>query len=160
MPTNDLRDLRIIYADDNLHMHKIVKTILRTMGIEQVRYCTGPEDALKEIQDFRPDLLITDWEMEPFDGLELVRRIRGSADPCTAGLPVILLTAHTNRKVIAHAQKAGVNEILAKPISVKLLHSRLVRITEKFGRRDPGGEASPGPAEPGADVAEASGTDG
>ncbi len=160
MPTTDLRDLRIIYADDNPHMHKIVKTILWTMDIEQVRYCTGPEGALKEIQDFRPDLLITDWEMEPFDGLELVGRIRRSEDPNTARLPVILLTAHTSKKVIVQAQKAGVDEILAKPISVKLLHSRLIRIIETLGRRDMAGEASPSPAEPGADLTENSQIDG
>lgn len=127
----DFSQLRVLYVDDNEHMRHIVKAILRAMRIGETCLCGSVQEALDQVKSFEPDLVITDWEMTPLDGLELVRCLRDSEqshDPC---VPIILLSAHTQYDLIVEALEAGVNEILAKPVSPNALHARLVSLTEK-----------------------------
>ncbi len=131
MPKYNLEVLNILVVDDNRHMHSIVKAILNSMRIKNIRFCDNAAGAFSEMKQWMPDIIITDWKMEPLDGLDFVRLIRKGQDSPNPYLPIIMLTGYTELERVTEARDAGVTEILAKPISVEALHSRIVNIIEK-----------------------------
>ena len=112
-------------------MRALVKAMLNALGMKDVRDYANGKQALDAIQDFTPDLIITDWMMSPVDGLEYTRFIRGDVDSPDIFTPVILMTGHTEKWRIITARDAGVNELLAKPISAKTLYDRILAVIEK-----------------------------
>lgn len=130
MPGYNLEVLNVLVVDDNRHMHSIVKAILNAMRIKNIRFCDDAADAFLEMRQWMPDIIITDWKMEPLDGLDFVRLIRKGQDSPNPYVPIILLTGYTEAERITEARDAGVTEILAKPISIEALHSRIVSIIE------------------------------
>lgn len=131
MPGYNLEVLNVLVVDDNRHMHSIVKAILNAMRIKNIRFCDDAADAFLEMRQWMPDIIITDRKMEPLDGLDFVRLIRKGQDSPNPYVPIILLTGYTELERITEARDAGVTEILAKPISIEALHSRIVSIIEK-----------------------------
>ncbi len=130
MQNYNLEVLNILVVDDNRQMHSIVKAILNAMRIKNIRFCDNAADAFVEMKQWMPDIIITDWKMEPLDGLDFVRLIRKGQDSPNPYLPIILLTGYTELERVVEGRDAGVTEILAKPISVKALHSRILNIIE------------------------------
>ena len=130
MANFSLEALSILVVDDNKHMHMVIKAILNSMRIKNIRFSDNAADAFIEMRQWHPDIVITDWAMEPLDGLDFVRLIRKGADSPNPYVPIILLTGHTEMHRVLEARDSGVNEILAKPISIKSLYSRLVSIIE------------------------------
>ena len=131
MSDHDLEVLNVLVVDDDRYMHSIVKSILNAMRIKNIRFCDNAADALLEMRQKMPDIVITDWKMEPLNGLDFVRQIRkgeGGPDPY---VPTILLTGYTEHHRVTEARDAGVTEILAKPISIEKLHSRIVNIIDR-----------------------------
>jgi CheY-like chemotaxis protein len=122
--------LKILVVDDNPHMRKLVVTILQALGTSQIFEATDGEQAWKLLKDANPDVLITDWMMEPLNGLELTRQLRTSAQSPNPFIPVIMLTGNTHIDHVRQARDAGVNEFLAKPVSVKAILTRLLAVIE------------------------------
>lgn len=122
--------LNIMLVDDNSSMRSLVKQILNAFGIKNILECSDGSDALQELRGFPADLIITDWMMEPVDGLDLARLIRTAADSPNPYVPVIMLTGHTERHRVEEARDAGVTEFLAKPISAAAVYQRLVQIID------------------------------
>ncbi len=87
MSDYNLDNLNILVVDDNRHMHAILRAILNAMRIKHIRYCDDPADAFSEMRDAAPDLIITDWKMEPLDGLDFVRLVRTAQDRFQPGPP-------------------------------------------------------------------------
>ena len=127
----DIRSLEILVVDDNKHMGVIIKTILNALGVRNVVCATDGAEALKELKIFNPDIIITDWEMNPLDGLDFVRFVRTGEDSADPYVPIIMLTEHTESRRVKEAQDVGVNEFLAKPISAMSLYSRIQAIIER-----------------------------
>jgi len=73
---------------------------------------------------------VLDWVMEGMSGVELVRMIRSNPQAPNSFVPVIMLTGHTSLEHVNEARDAGVNEFIAKPVSVKTMMSRLVSVIE------------------------------
>jgi CheY-like chemotaxis protein len=109
--------LRVLVVDDNVHMIKIVKTILRGFGIKEFKEARDAADAFKHLRESRIDLVIVDYQMELLDGVEFVRLVRSGQDIPDPFLPVIMLSAHSERSRIISARDAGVTEFCAKPVS-------------------------------------------
>ena len=126
-----LEVLSVLVVDDNKHMHMVVKAILNSMRIKNIRFSDNAADAFLEMRNWHPDVVITDWAMEPLDGLDFVRLVRKGADSPNPYIPIILLTGHTEMHRVLEARDSGVSEILAKPISIKSLYSRIVSIIEQ-----------------------------
>ncbi|MBT6093566.1 MAG: response regulator [Rhodospirillaceae bacterium] len=131
MEAYDLSHLNVLVAEDNLHMRFVIKTILKGMGIRALREAADGSDALKVLQTFPADVMISDWLMEPLDGLELTRMIRTASDSRNPYLPVILLTGYTEIARVKEARDAGITEFLAKPMSAQNIYHRLVQIIER-----------------------------
>ncbi|WP_162938158.1 response regulator [Kiloniella sp. EL199] len=129
MSAYDLSRLNVMVIDDSVHMLRIVKTIFNAMGIFSVQYISDVEEARKELRFKKPDIIITDWEMEPVNGLEFTRDIRKEGG-FFSRVPVILLTGHTEYERVMEAIQSGVSDVLAKPVSIEILHRRLCRIVD------------------------------
>ena len=75
-----------------------------------------------------PDIVITDWAMPIFDGLELTQMIRQPGANANPFVPIIMLSGHSEKKRVIAARDAGVTEFLAKPLSAKALYQRILNV--------------------------------
>ncbi len=127
----NLEHLQVQLIEDNPNMRALVRAMLEALGLPGVRDYANGRQALNGLDEFTPDLIITDWMMSPVDGLEYTKFIREAADSPDIYTPVILMTGHTERWRIIVARDAGVNELLAKPITAKTLYDRILAVIEK-----------------------------
>lgn len=123
--------VRVLVVDDNVHMRKLVITILQAFGVQQISEAENGERAWTVLRETNPDVLVLDWVMEGMSGLDLVQMIRTNPQAPNPFLPVIMLTGHTSLDHVRQARDAGVNEFIAKPVSVKTMMSRLVSVIEQ-----------------------------
>ena len=122
--------LKVLVVDDNAHMRKLVITILQAFGVTQIHEADSGQRAWTVLRESNPDVLVLDWVMEGMSGIELVQMIRTSPQTPNPFVPVIMLTGHTHIDHVRQARDAGVNEFIAKPVSVKTMMSRLVAVIE------------------------------
>lgn len=110
----------ILIADDEKDLRMLVKMTLEDPAYRIVTAIDG-KHALEQIRRLRPDLVILDWMMPEFTGLEVVKRLR--QDPRTRNIPVVLITANDCREDQAEANSLGIIAYLIKPFSpLELLH--------------------------------------
>jgi len=122
--------LKILVVDDNQHMRKLVVTILQAFGAIQIFEAADGEHAWAVLRDANPDVILLDWQMEGMNGLEFARMVRTSANSPNPFVPIIMLTGHTHIDHVRQARDSGVNEFLAKPVSVKAILSRLISVID------------------------------
>jgi len=122
--------LRILVVDDNQHMRRLVVAVLQAVGVRDLFESPDGEHAWKHLRESNPDVIILDWQLTGMNGLEFVRLIRNSPRTPNVFVPVIMLTGHTHIDHVRQARDAGVNEFLAKPVSVKAILSRLISVIE------------------------------
>ncbi len=128
----DFSRLKVLVVDDNHYMRSVFREFLRALGLkpDNIRECPDGEQAIAVVGAFGPDLIISDYIMEPMDGFELARRIRHDEDGPNPYVPIILCTGYTELGQVIAARDAGVNEVLAKPITANTLYSRIRTIIE------------------------------
>lgn len=131
MENYNLSRLNILIVDDNANMRRVVRNVLHTFGIQNIAEARDGSSALEALRTFKADIAISDWIMEPMDGVAFVRAVRTSPDSPNPFLPIIMLTAHSDAFRVVHARDSGINEFLAKPVSAKLLYLRITSIIEK-----------------------------
>jgi two-component system chemotaxis response regulator CheY len=99
-------------------------------GCTRITEARNGNDAWEEIQEDSPDLALIDWEMESGNGLDLIKRIRNDPSSADAFLPIIMVSAYSERARIVAARDSGINEFVMKPVSAKALFSRLNAVIE------------------------------
>lgn len=124
----DFNKLRFLVIDDNAHMRRIVRTLLHGLGAREVYEAEDGASGLEAFTNYTPDIIIADWAMPIFDGLELTSMIRQPAANANPYVPIILLTGHSEKRRVIAARDAGVTEFLAKPISAKALYQRILNV--------------------------------
>jgi CheY-like chemotaxis protein len=124
----DFNRLRFLVVDDNAHMRRILRTLLHGFGSREVYEAEDGAAGLEAFTQFIPDIVITDWVMPVFDGLELTQMIRQPGANANPYVAIIMLTGHSEKRRVTAARDAGVTEFLAKPISAKSLHQRIVNV--------------------------------
>ncbi len=107
-------------------MRRIVRTLLNSYGARDITEAEDGAEALELFKASGPDIVITDWIMPIFDGLELTRMIRSEDASGNPYVPIIMLTGHSEKKRVVEARDAGVTEFLCKPISAKGLYMRVL----------------------------------
>ena len=122
--------LKILVVDDNQHMRKLVITILQAFGTTQIFEAPDGEHAWDVLRVTNPDVVMLDWQMEGMNGLDFARMVRTSPNSPNPFVPIIMLTGHTHVDHVRLARDAGVNEFLAKPVSVKAILTRLISVIE------------------------------
>ncbi len=128
----DFSALKVMVVDDSKYMRTVFREFLNALGIKRgkILECANGEDAWETFHIFQPDLVITDYLMEPVDGLELTRKIRQDEDEIASFTPIILCTGYTEPQRVEAARDAGVHEVLAKPITADRLYARIRNIIE------------------------------
>jgi two-component system chemotaxis response regulator CheY len=118
---------KIIIADDLIPMLVSLRRVLNQLGLSEIYEAVSGEEALTAL-DEHPDtaLVISDWNMQPIDGLELLEAIRKDARFKT--LPFILVSAETSPRLREQAMNAGASAVLAKPFDPETLRKTIVTI--------------------------------
>ena len=124
----DFNRLRFLVIDDNAHMRRILRTLLHGFGTREVYEAEDGAAGLEAFVHYVPDIVITDWAMPIFDGLELSQMIRQPESKGNPYAPIIMLTGHSEKRRVTVARDAGVTEFLAKPISAKGLYQRILNV--------------------------------
>lgn len=122
--------LRFVIVDDNVHMRRIVRALLRGYGSREIHEAEDGASGLEAVEAFSPDILITDIKMPIFDGIELTRMIRNPEACKHPFLPIIILTAYTEKKHVVAARDAGATEFVGKPVSAISLYRRIQNVVE------------------------------
>ncbi len=121
----------VVLAEDNEELSAYIKDLLA--GTCTVHVAQDGEEAFELIQQVHPALVITDIMMPKEDGLDLCRTLK--ANPATADIPVVMLTALTNRKALLRGWEAGADEYLFKPFHPKELVTRIRTLLRNVERR-------------------------
>jgi two-component system, chemotaxis family, chemotaxis protein CheY len=127
----DFNRLRFLVIEDSAHMRRILRTLLHGFGAREVYEAEDGASGLESFSHFMPDIVIADWVMPIFDGLELAQMIRQPGANANPYVPIIMLTGHSDKKRVMIARDAGVTEFLAKPISAKSLYVRILNVVVK-----------------------------
>jgi two-component system, chemotaxis family, chemotaxis protein CheY len=124
----DFNRLRFLVIEDNAHMRRILRTLLYGFGSREVYEAEDGAAGLEAFVHYVPDIVITDWAMPIFDGLELTQMIRQPDANSNPHVAIIMLTGRSDKTRVMSARDAGVTEFLAKPISAKGLYQRIVNV--------------------------------
>jgi two-component system, chemotaxis family, chemotaxis protein CheY len=116
-------NMAILVVDDYNTMVRIIRKLLKQIGYENVDEASNGEEALAKIKAKTYGLIISDWNMEPMTGFDLLKHVR--ADEGTAKTPFILVTAESKPENVLAAQKAGVSSYLVKPFSAPVLKEKI-----------------------------------
>jgi len=115
--------MSVLVVDDYTTMVRIIRNLLRQLGFEDVDDATDGATALTKMQSKRYGLVISDWNMEPMTGYDLLKQVR--ADPVLGGVPFIMLTAESRTENVIAAKKAGVNNYIVKPFNAQTLKAKI-----------------------------------
>ena len=113
---------RVLLVEDTPALREILARLLHLQGFE-VKEATDGQDALRSLPDFLPNLVVTDMMMPVMGGLELIEKLR--ANPQTANLPVVAITADSSRQIEIRARLAGANDFITKPVDLPQLVTRM-----------------------------------
>lgn len=117
------RELPILIVDDYRTMLKIVRSLLQQLGFKNVDEATDGQSAYDLICQKEYGLVISDWNMQPMTGLDLLKKVR--SDPKTAKLPFIMVTAEAKAENVVAARQAGVNNYIIKPFTQAVLQQKM-----------------------------------
>ena len=116
-------NMAILVVDDYNTMVRIIKKLLKQIGYENVDEASNGEEALAKIKEKDYGLIISDWNMEPMTGYDLLKHVR--SDDKTSKTPFILVTAESKPENVQAAQQAGVSDYLVKPFSAPVLKEKI-----------------------------------
>lgn len=117
------KQLPILIVDDYKTMLRIVRNLLKTLGFENVDEATDGSMALQMIGVKQYGLIISDWNMEPMSGYELLKNVRGNEK--TRNIPFIMVTAESKTENVIAAKQAGVSNYIVKPFNAETLKMKM-----------------------------------
>ena len=126
----DFSDLRVLVCDDSRQIRSLISSFLIGYGVKDVTEAVDADDAFEQVVEYDPDLIVTDWNMPPTDGLEFVHKIRNNEDSPNPYVPIIMLTGYTELHRVKLARDSGISAFLAKPISAQALYKRLISVVD------------------------------
>jgi two-component system, chemotaxis family, chemotaxis protein CheY len=113
----------VLVVDDYNTMIRIIRNLLKQLGFEDIDDAADGSAALAKMREKRYGLVISDWNMEPMTGYELLKEVR--ADPSLAKTPFIMVTAESKTENVIAAKKAGVNNYIVKPFNAQTLQTKI-----------------------------------
>ncbi len=122
---------KVLIVEDERDILQLVKLYLEKEGYRVSTAATGP-DGLKAVKSERPDLLVLDLMLPDMDGLEVCKRLR--AEPQTAALPIIMLTAKAEESDTVIGLELGADDYVTKPFSPKALVARIKALLRRIER--------------------------
>ncbi|MCG8444415.1 MAG: response regulator [Hyphomicrobiales bacterium] len=113
----------VLVVDDYKTMIRIIRNLLKQLGFEDVDDAADGSEALQKMRNRKYGLVISDWNMEPMTGYELLKEVR--SDEGLARTPFIMVTAESKTENVIAAKKAGVNNYIVKPFSAQTLKGKI-----------------------------------
>ncbi|HRE61281.1 MAG TPA: response regulator [Micropepsaceae bacterium] len=115
--------MKVLVVDDYATMRRIIRNLLAQIGFGDVEEAVHGQDALASMKQKDYGLVISDWNMEPMSGYELLQQVR--ADERLKGTPFIMVTAESKTENVIAAKKAGVDNYIVKPFNAATLQSKI-----------------------------------
>src|ERR1700752_1536157 len=113
----------VLVVDDYSTMIRIIRNLLKQLGFENIDDASDGSAALNKMRGKKYGLVISDWNMEPMTGYDLLKEVR--ADPNLATTPFIMITAESKTENVIAAKKAGVNNYIVKPFNAATLKTKI-----------------------------------
>jgi len=126
----DMSEISILVADPSPYMTKIIRAMLRGFGISKIREAGDGAVALEEFKTHTIDIAIFDYALSTLDGVELTELLRADEHSPNRFVPIIMLSAYTEKGRVVTARDAGISEFLRKPLCARDLYLRLVEVIE------------------------------
>jgi len=120
----------ILIVDDYKTMLRIIRNLLKQLGFTNVDEATDGSAALQKLRDKEYHLVISDWNMEPMSGMQLLTEVR--ADTKLKDLPFIMITAESKTENVIAAKQAGVSNYIVKPFNAATLKTKLSAVLGNF----------------------------
>lgn len=124
------RNMQVLVVDDYKTMLRIIRNLLRQLEFNNIDEATDGSAALVKLRQKDFGLVISDWNMEPMTGLQLLREVR--ADDRLRHLPFIMVTAESKTENVVAAKQAGVSNYIVKPFNAETLKSKLASVLGPF----------------------------
>ena len=118
------KNMRVVIVDDYTTMLRILRNLLRQLEINNVDEANDGDTAYQLMQKNPPDLVISDWNMVPVTGLDLLRKVRADAKH----IPFIMVTAESKTENVVAAKQAGVSNYIVKPFNADTLRAKIVSV--------------------------------
>ena len=115
--------MKVLVVDDYNTMRRIIRNLLGQIGYADVEEAEDGSQALAKLRKGEFGLIISDWNMEPMTGFELLKEVR--ADERLKSLPFIMVTAESKTENVVAAKKAGVNNYIVKPFNAATLEGKI-----------------------------------
>ena len=116
----------VLIVDDYNTMIRIIRNLLWQIGFKDVDDAHDGITALDKMRGRRYGLVISDWNMEPMTGYDLLQQVR--ADPQLKQTPFIMVTAETKSDNVIAAKKAGVSNYIVKPFNAETLRDKIEKV--------------------------------
>lgn len=120
----------VLVVDDYQTMVRIIRNLLKQLGFDNVEDAADGREALGKMQTKKYGLVISDWNMEPMTGYELLREVR--SDENLKATPFIMVTAESKTENVIAAKKAGVNNYIVKPFNAQTLKMKIASVLGDF----------------------------
>jgi CheY-like chemotaxis protein len=124
----DFNKLSILIIEDNKIMIKLIASVLETLGVGTILTAENGDAGFQMFCNKNPDIVITDWQMEPVTGIEVINKIRTSPKSPNKTAPVIIMTGFSALPRIFKARDMGATEFLVKPFSANGLARRIAYV--------------------------------
>ena len=124
------RNMSILIVDDYKTMLRIIRNLLNQLNFSNVEEAADGKTALVKLRSNSIGLVISDWNMEPMTGLQLLREVR--ADENLKATPFIMITAESKTENVIAAKEAGVNNYIVKPFNAETLRAKMAAVIGAF----------------------------
>ncbi len=124
------KNMPILIVDDYKTMLRIIRNLLNQLKFVNIAEAGDGKTALEKMRSTPPELVISDWNMEPMTGLQLLREVR--ADAALKDTPFIMITAESKTENVVAAKEAGVSNYIVKPFNAETLKTKLVSVLGEF----------------------------
>lgn len=123
-------NLKVLIVDDYKTMLRILANLLRQLKFTNIEKAIDGSEALRKLRAENFGLVISDWNMEPMTGIELLREVR--ADDKLKHLPFIMITAESKSENVIAAKEAGVSNYIVKPFNAETLKGKMISVLGEF----------------------------
>lgn len=123
-------NMKVLIVDDYKTMLRILRNLLRQLNFTNIDEASDGSEALQKLRQDSYGLVVSDWNMEPMTGLQLLREVRG--DEKLKGLPFIMITAESKSENVIAAKEAGVSNYIVKPFTAETLKAKLASVLGDF----------------------------
>ena len=120
------RAMNVLIVDDYKTMLRIIRNLLKQIDFNSVEEATDGAEALAKLRHGNYGLVISDWNMQPMTGLELLREVR--ADTRLRATPFIMVTAESKAENVVAAKQAGVSNYIVKPFNAETLREKIEKV--------------------------------